>query len=67
MIYNEKGYLILCGILHNFVCFPKVLPLVCCFIVSQCIAIGLGYAGLSACQNHALVHLESLEKSIKIV
>ncbi len=41
--------LILCGALHNFACFPKSLPLDCFFIVSQGVAIGLGYAGPSAC------------------
>ncbi len=53
--------LIVGGALRNFACFHKVLPLGCCFIVSQGVAIGccfivsqggaigLGYAGPSAC------------------
>ena len=32
----------LCGAIHNFACFPNVLPMGCCFIVSQGVAIGLG-------------------------
>ena len=39
-----------CGAIQNFDSFPKALPLDCCFIVSQGVAIGLGYVRLSACR-----------------
>jgi hypothetical protein len=35
-----------CGAIRNFACFPNALPMGCCFIISQGVAIGLGYAGL---------------------
>ena len=34
------------GAIRNLACFPKALPLFICFIVSQDVAVGLGYAGL---------------------
>jgi len=44
----EQHSLIVGGALRNFACCPKGLQFGYWFIVFQCVAVGLGYAGLSS-------------------